>query len=56
MRHVSRNVHEPLRKFPKYFSYFHRKINGQPVKIRDSEIKGVITGRSRANSRVAEAL
>lgn len=56
MRHVSRNVHETLRKFSKYFSYFHRKINGQLEKIRDSEIKGVITGRNRVNSRVAEAL
>lgn len=54
MRHISRNVHEMLKKFSKYL--FSQKINGQPVKIRDSKIKGVITGRNRANSRGAEAL
>lgn len=34
LRHLSGNVHEALGKFSKSFPYFHRRINGWPVKMR----------------------
>lgn len=51
MRHLSENVHETLGKFSKYFPDFHIKINDRPVKIRDSDMKGVTTSRGAISQR-----